>query len=197
MCRCHWLTNHTHIMKTHLTGVERTFSEEDIIVSKTDLRGIITYANDVFVDVSGYAESELLKQPHNILRHPDMPACVFQLLWEQIEAEKEIFAYVINRCKNGDHYWVFAHVTPSYDLTGKHTGYHSNRRSPYSDALQKVIPLYGQLLDIESRYPTRKQGMQAARAQMDELLASAGVDYDQFVFSLSEETKFENQEVAR
>lgn len=184
-------------MNRQVTGIERTFGEEEIIVSKTDLRGIITYANDVFVKVSGYAEDELLKQPHNILRHPSMPACVFQLLWQQIEAEKEIFAYVLNRCKNGDHYWVFAHVTPSYDLSGELIGYHSNRRSPYSDALEKVIPLYEELLGIEAEYPNRREGMAAARAHMDGLLNANGINYDQFVFSLSEKTQFRNQEVAR
>ena len=99
----------------HLTGVERFFDKDEIIVSKTDLKGRMTYCNDVFLRIAGYTEQELLGQPHSIIRHPDMPRCVFKLLWDTIGAGKEIFAYVINRAKNGDHYWVLAHVTPSRD----------------------------------------------------------------------------------
>ena len=79
-----------------LTGVERHFDEHEIIVSKTDLKGRITYANDTFLRVAGYRERDILGQPHSIIRHPDMPRCVFALLWQTIEAGREIFAYVIN-----------------------------------------------------------------------------------------------------
>ena len=101
-------------MRTNLTGVERTFGEDEIIVSKTDLTGRITYANDVFLRISGYAEAEVLGQPHSIIRHPGTPRAVFSLLWRTIESGREIFAYVVNRAKNGDHYWVLAHVTPTF-----------------------------------------------------------------------------------
>jgi PAS domain S-box-containing protein len=74
------------------SGVERTFGEDEIIVSKTDVKGRITYANQVFLRVAGYTERELLGQPHNIIRHPDMPRCVFKLLWDTLEAKREIFA---------------------------------------------------------------------------------------------------------
>ena len=112
------------------TGRERMFSENDIIVSKTDLKGIITYANQTFLDVSGYSEEEILGQPHNIIRHADMPQCVFKLLWDTIKEGQEIFAHVENMSKNGDHYWVFAHVTPTFNDARKIIGYHSNRRVP-------------------------------------------------------------------
>src|SRR5208282_4348758 len=109
------------------TGIERFFEEEEIIVSKTDLKGLITYANRVFVQISGYSEEELLGQPHSIIRHPSMPGSVFRLLWETIASGQEIFAYVNNMSKNGDHYWVFAHVTPTFGAAGEIVGYHSNR----------------------------------------------------------------------
>ena len=86
------------------TGVERFFDDDDIIVSKTDLKGKITYANRVFSQVSGYTEPELIGQPHNLIRHPDMPRCVFKLLWDTVQDGREIFAYVVNLCKGGDHY---------------------------------------------------------------------------------------------
>ena len=77
------------------TGREAFFAPEDIIVSKTDLRGVITYANGVFQRVSGYSEAELIGRPHNLIRHPDMPACVFRLLWDALNEGSEIFAYVL------------------------------------------------------------------------------------------------------
>lgn len=171
------------------TGRERHFAEEEIIVSKTDLRGIITYANDVFIRISGYSEAELLGAPHSILRHPEMPRCVFKLLWDTIKGGNEIFAYVLNLAKDGSHYWVFAHVTPSYDLNGKHVGYHSNRRVPYADALQKVAPLYTQLLAIEKRATNPNAGMEASFKTMVDLLQNQGTDYSRFVFSLSQNTQ--------
>jgi PAS domain S-box-containing protein len=86
------------------TGRERTFREDEVIVSKTDLKSIITHANLVFVRVAGYSEQELLGQPHNPIRHPDLPRCVFKLLWDTISKGNEIFAYVINLCSDGEHY---------------------------------------------------------------------------------------------
>lgn len=170
------------------SGREAFFGEEEIIVSKTDLKGIITYANDVFVRVSGYSEEELLGKPHNLIRHPDMPACVFQLLWDTLQARKEIFAYVLNMGKDGSHYWVFAHVTPSYDVQGKHIGYHSNRRVPYPDALLAVKGLYKQLLEIERKYPNKKEAIAASTAALVKLLEQSGKSYGEFVFGLSKYT---------
>ena len=176
-------------LDTPPSGREITFDEHEIIVSKTDTRGIITYANDVFERVSGYTEAELVGQPHNLIRHPDMPACVFQLLWDTIGSGKEIFAYVLNQARNGDGYWVFAHVTPSYDSGGRIVGYHSNRRVPYPDALPKVRALYAALLNEERRHSSPKAGIEAGVRMVVQQLTSAGVSYDQFVFSLSEHTQ--------
>ncbi|WP_336083463.1 PAS domain-containing protein [Thalassospira sp. CH_XMU1448-2] len=167
-----------------LTGVERHFDVDEIIVSKTDLKGRITYANDVFLRVAGYHERDILGQPHSIIRHPDMPRCVFSLLWQTIEAGREIFAYVINRCSNGDHYWVLANVTPTFGPQGKIIGYHSNRRVPRRDAIEKVIPLYAALCKEEAKERNRKDGMARGTAMVGKLLGEAGIDYDQFVFTL-------------
>lgn len=166
------------------TGVEKFFGEDEIIVSKTDARGVITYANDVFQRVSGYREEELLGQPHNLIRHPAMPQSVFRLLWNTIQAGDEIFAYVLNQCKNGDHYWVFAHVTPTFDARGKITGYHSNRRLPGREAIRKVEPLYASLLAVERKHGGGEAGMRAAMAALTDTLAAMGVSYEEFVFSL-------------
>jgi PAS domain S-box-containing protein len=168
-----------------LTGNEVFFGDDEIIVSKTDLTGRITYANDVFLRVAGYKEAEVLGQPHSLIRHPDMPRSVFKLLWETISAGGEIFAYVVNRCKNGDHYWVLAHVTPSRDAEGQVVGYHSNRRVPDRQVLdQTIIPLYRELRKKEDSFSNRKEGMNAAFSDVTELLQSKGLAYDEFIATL-------------
>ncbi len=169
----------------HLTGKERFFADDDIIVSKTDLKGRITYANQVFLQIADYTEKEVLGQPHSMIRHPDMPRCIFKLLWDTISQGKEIFAYVINRTKFGDHYWVLAHVTPTFDEDGKTIkGYHSNRRVPNPEALEVVKPLYAELKGEEEKHANAKDGMNAAYKLLQQKLTDAGMKYDEFILSL-------------
>jgi PAS domain S-box-containing protein len=168
-----------------MTGRERTFADDEVIVSKTDLKGKIVYANRVFLRLAGMSEKEALGAPHSIVRNPNMPRCVFKLLWDTIQNGKEIFAYVVNRSMNGDHYWVFAHVTPSRDSSGNIIGYHSNRRTPDRRILdQAIVPLYRTLLQEEERHPNRKDGMQSSFNMLVNLLAEKKVGYDEFIFSL-------------
>lgn len=168
-----------------VTGKEVFFPESEFIVSKTDLKGKITYANRIFLDVAGYTEDEVLNQPHNMIRHPDMPRCVFKLLWDTIQSGSEIFAYVVNRAKNGDHYWVFAHVTPSFDTKGQIVGYHSNRRVPDRKVLNEIIiPLYKALYAEEAKHGNRKEGMAASHKMLTDILKEKGKRYDEFVFSI-------------
>jgi PAS domain S-box-containing protein len=166
------------------TGVERTFREDEIIVSKTDLKGIITYANRTFLNVAMYREEEVLGQPHSIIRHPDMPRCVFKLLWDTLESGNEIFAYVKNMAKNGSFYWVFAHVTPTFDASRRIIGYHSNRRKPDHHQIQTAENLYRKLKQEESRHSDWKKGMAASTALMLQTVAAAKVEYDEFVLSI-------------
>ncbi len=168
-----------------LTGVERTFAPDEVIVTKTDTGGRITYANPVFLRLSGITERQALGAPHNIIRHPDMPRGIFRLLWQTIQDGREIFAYVLNRSVNGDHYWVFAHVTPSFDAAGKIAGYHSNRRVPERSVLTgTIIPLYQALLAEERKHDSKAQAMSASIGHLNELLRRKGVDYERFIFSL-------------
>jgi len=167
------------------TGVEQRFGEDEVIVSKTDLTGRITYVNRVFMRIAGFAERELLGAPHSIIRHPDMPRCVFKLLWDTIQAKQEIFAYVINMTKDGDHYWVFAHVTPSLSTTGEIIGYHSNRRVPERRVVDgTIIPLYRALREEEEKHADRKTGLERSTAMLLNILKEKGVGYDELVFSL-------------
>jgi len=169
---------------TQPSGVERFFDEGDIIVSKTDLKGHITYANKVFLDIASLSEREVIGAPHSLIRHPDMPRCIFKMFWDTLAEGREIFAYVVNMAKNGDHYWVFAHVTPTFGPDGTITGYHSSRRVPEKHVMPKVTDLYSKLLAEENRHNDRKQGMAASIAMLGDLLKTKGVDYDQFIFSL-------------
>lgn len=166
------------------TGREVFFNEDDIIVSKTDTKGRITYTNEVFRQVSGYDEEELLGKPHNIIRHPDMPRAIFQFFWDTLSAGNEIFAYVVNLCKNGDHYWVFAHVTPSYDSRGNICGYHSSRRVPSKIAVDAIIPIYELLSNEEAKHENRREGIKASTTMLQAYLEQNKVQYDEFVFSL-------------
>ncbi len=151
----------------------------EFIVSKTDLKGNITYGNETFIQMSGYQEEELLNAPHNILRHEDMPKVVFKLLWERIQNPEGIYAYVKNKTKNGDYYWVFAYVTPSFDPNGNKIGYYSVRRRPSSKAIPVIEPLYRELLQIE-----KQSGVTASLTRLNAILTEKGVTYDQFVFDL-------------
>jgi PAS domain S-box-containing protein len=166
------------------TGRESPFDENEIIVSKTDPRGRITYVNDVFGRVSQFGIADLLGQPHNVIRHPDMPRCVFKLMWDTIQAKQEIFAYVLNLAKTGDHYWVFAHVTPTLNAAGAITGYHSNRRKPDPPQVAKIATLYHALLAEEQRHADPKQGLRASGEALAAELRKRGMTYDAFVFSL-------------
>jgi PAS domain S-box-containing protein len=166
------------------TGVERTFDEGQFIVSKTDAKGIITYANSLFLDVARYAEEEVIGKPHNILRHPDMPRAVFKLLWDRLETHNEVFAYIVNLAGDGAHYWVFAHVTPTLDRTGRIVGHHSNRRVPSPAAVRQVEPIYRALLAEEKRHGT-KEGLAASTRMLTDLLEDQGQTYDEFVWGIT------------
>ncbi len=159
---------------------ERFLKEDEILVSKTDRRGKITYGNERFIEISGYSEEELLGAPHSIIRHPDMPKVVFKILWDGIQKGNEINAYVKNLAKDGSFYWVFASVTPSFDPESNAiVGYFSVRRAPESPKLEKVLPLYDSLLKAEQR-----GGVAASEAILDEMLKKEGVSYDEFIHSV-------------
>jgi len=158
------------------TGREVTFDEHQIVVSKTDLKGRIQYGNELFIKLTGFTEIELLGAPHNIVRHPEMPAAVFKLLWQQLREGREVNAYVVNLAKDGSHYWVYANVTPSYDKDGKIIAYHSTRRKPTSKALNIIKPLYQEMLRIE-----KSKGVESSFQFLVDTLTAKGVDYDSFI----------------
>ena len=133
-------------MKNNLpvTQVEVPFTKGKYIVSKTDLKGIITYANDTFVELSGFTRDELIGKNHNLVRHPDMPPAAFADLWISVKEGRPWRGIVKNRCKNGDHYWVDALVVPVRQK-GQTIGYMSVRTEPSRAQVQSAEALYAKL----------------------------------------------------
>jgi len=157
----------------------REMNENDFIISKTDTKGRLTYVNKIFIEMAEYTEEELLGKPHSVVRHPDMPKTVFKLLWSRIQDKKEIFAYVINKTKNGNDYWVYANVTASLDERGNIIGYYSVRRRPNPEALAIIKPLYAEMLQAE-----RSGGIAAGEKVLNDLIHKEGVSYDELIISI-------------
>lgn len=164
-------------------GVERRLEDDELIVTKTDLKGRITYANRVFLRISALTEAQALGRPHSLIRHPDMPRAVFRLLWERLEAGQEVFAHIKNLATDGAHYWVLAHVTPSRDVRGRVVGYHSNRRRPSWSAIAEVERVHAELRRAEAGLPARRAADEG-RAALDRVLVERGLSYDAWLWSL-------------
>jgi methyl-accepting chemotaxis protein len=127
-----------------VTNNEYVLTDADSIVSKTDLKGVITYINEDFKRISGFSEAELIGQPQNIVRHPDMPVEAFADFWATLKAGRPWSGLVKNRCKNGDYYWVQANATPIYE-GGHLIGYMSVRGKPSRsqvDAADRAYQLF-------------------------------------------------------
>jgi len=127
-----------------VTNTEVALSEHDTIVTQTDLKGTITYANQDFIRISGFSEEELIGKNHNLVRHPDMPVAAFADLWDTLKQGKPWNGLVKNRCKNGDYYWVNAYVSP-IEKNGAVTGYTSMRTKPSRDQIEAATNLYRSL----------------------------------------------------
>jgi PAS domain S-box-containing protein len=162
---------------------EKVMREEDFIVSKTDLKGRITYGNRVFIEFSGYSAAELLGAQHNIIRHPDMPRGVFKFLWDTIGGDAECCAYVKNMAKDGSYYWVFANITPDHDLRGNITGYFSVRRQPKRAAVDAMSDVYRAMLAEEQKAGPR-DACAASINWLVNVLTQKGVSYEELILSL-------------
>jgi aerotaxis receptor len=136
----------------YTTDVEVAFPEGRLIVSRTDLQGLITHANDAFVELSGWSREELIGAPHHILRHPDMPKLAFQGLWDTVGQVKKWHGYVKNLRKDGSFYWVYATAVPNV-RNGLVAGYTSVRRKPSRTRIAELIPVYREWLEQERTAP--------------------------------------------
>lgn len=166
------------------------FTVKDILVSRTNDRGIILAANEVFETVSGYPWEKLHKAPHKIIRHPDMPKGVFWLLWNTLQAGNPIGAFVKNRSANGQHYWVYALVSPQRE------GYVSVRVKPTSAAVDLISEEYRKLLRAEqTQNLTPEESAKVLLARIEEMGFS---DYNDFMASMAmEQTSARDKELGR
>ena len=162
---------------------EVRLADDEFIVSKTDVKGRITYCNRTFMRIAGYSEQELLHTQHNIVRHPDMPRGAFRLLWQTLEEGREFFGYVKNMSADGSFYWVFANVTPDYDSQGKLKGYFSVRRKPRESAIAIIEPIYREMLVAEQRGGS-KNGPDDSNRLLQMKLEALNISYEQFILSL-------------
>lgn len=147
------------------------------IVSKTDAKGIIEYGNDYFVEISGYTEAELIGQPHNIIRHPDMPRVAFKLMWDRIKKGHNFTAIVKNLAKDGRYYWVVTDFEPKYDpISNEIISHTAFRKAAPKKAVQAIIPIYAKLREIED-----SSGLEASEKYLRALLEDKKTTYDDFI----------------
>ncbi|WP_420591622.1 PAS domain-containing protein [Bacterioplanoides sp.] len=165
-----------------LSATEMKVDCNDLIVSKTDTNSMITYANEAFCKYSGYDENELLGQPQNIVRHPDMPRAIFYLMWEHLKQEQEFFGYIKNCRKDGGFYWAFASVAPIYD-NGRHVGFLSARRCPSENAIATLEPLYRKMIETEAQYG-KEQQIAMSSAILWQAINKEFATYAEFALSL-------------
>ncbi|MGG5873445.1 methyl-accepting chemotaxis protein [Pseudomonas peli] len=141
-----------------ITQRERTFPAQQRLISTTDVKGQITYCNDAFVEISGFSRDELLRAPHNLVRHPDVPAAVFQHMWDTLKKGRPWMGIVKNRCKTGDHYWVNAYVTPVTE-NNQVVGYESVRVKPTAEQIRRAEALYQRINSGKSAIPSSDRWM--------------------------------------
>ncbi len=172
-------------MKPKITPINQEIEilPNQMIVSKTDLAGRITYVNRTFMKVADYTEPQLLGVQHNIIRHPDMPRGVFRFLWSTLKEGREFFGYVKNMTSSGAYYWVFANVTPDRDAEGKVQGYYSVRRSAPDSAIKAIIPLYNEMVRIERATPVA-EAPDASLRWLLQHLAKSGQNYEELMLGL-------------
>jgi PAS domain S-box-containing protein len=168
------------MIQPHPTGKELKLHPKDMIVSKTDARGIISYGNQKFVEISGYKESELIGMPHNILRHPDMPKAIFYLMWKSIKNGHNIMAVVKNMAKSGDHYWVTTDFEIQKNKEGKIRNFIAFRQATPKSVVKVIEPLYATMLEIEE-----KHSMDESINYLEAYLEERHMSYNQFIEDLA------------
>ncbi len=130
--------------RIYVVDEEVPYPDGRLIVSRTDLKGVITHANQAFIDMSAYNEEELVGAPHSILRHPDVPSVIFKDLWDTVQSGKPWYGYVKNLRKDGRYYWVYASVNPCY-IDGELVAYTSVRRKPSREGVEETLELIGKI----------------------------------------------------
>ncbi|STA74478.1 PAS domain signal transduction sensor protein [Campylobacter lari] len=158
---------------------KKILTSDVLITSKTNLKGEIIYANEDFLTYSDYKIDEILYKPHSIMRHPDMPRTVFKYLWDNIQIKREVFAFVKNKTKFNDYYWVFANVTASCDVNGNILDYYSVRRKPKREAIKTIEEIYKILLRKE-----KDEGVKSGVEELDKIVKSHGMTYNELMMKI-------------
>ncbi len=168
---------------------EVKWDKTQTIVSKTDLYGTILYANDIFTQVCEYSAIELIGEPHNIIRHPDMPKVAFKALWDALKRGENFHAIVKNLTRTGRYYWVITDFTIDKDEHGEPSGYTARRKAVPNGVIEKIEPLYTTLLDIE-----KLKGEKASEFYFEAYLKEEiGKTYNEFVVDLFREESRKEQ----
>ncbi|GJN45948.1 methyl-accepting chemotaxis protein [Pseudomonas tohonis] len=154
-----------------VTQRERTFPPQQRLISTTDSKGVITYCNEAFTDISGYSRDELIRSPHNLVRHPDVPPAVFAHMWTTLKKGRPWMGIVKNRCKNGDHYWVNAYVTPIFEGS-QVVGYESVRVKPTAEQIRRAEALYQRINAGKSAIPGRDRWLPVVQDWLPFILIS-------------------------
>ena len=149
------------------------------IMSKTNPKGIIEYANEYFMAISGYEEFELMGQPHNVIRHPDMPKVIFKIMWEELRNGNNMYAFVKNLAKDGRYYWVIVNFEIQYDEDGEIRSYYAHRKAAPAHAIVRISKLYKKLRAIEIN-----QNVSVAYKYFKGLLEEEKMNYDDYIASI-------------
>jgi len=150
--------------------MEKVVTNIDLIVSKADAEGNITYVNPIFIKISGYEHGELLGKPHSILRHPDMPKVVFSYLWKNLTQGNDVITFVKNLCKNGDFYWVLSTIKTAKNPDGSFRNHMSTRRCITENAKETISKIYEELLTIE-----QNEGVESSQKAFENFLSENNI----------------------
>ena len=167
------------------TNKEIKLSVYDMLVSKTDIAGTITYANSKFMKVSGYKGSELMGSPHSIVRHPDMPKAIFFMMFKRLKQGKSFLSVIKNMSKNGDHYWVTTDFSIQRDRDGNIVSFMSFREAAPKSVVQEIEILYSKMLEIE-----KSVDMEASLAYFDLFFEKKDTTYDEYIKELAKPKSF-------
>ena len=155
------------------------------LISETDVKGTITNVNDVFCAVAHYSASELIGQPHNLIRHPDMPKLIFKLLWDNLKVGNNFVGVIKNLAKTGEYYWVVTDFEMRRDAMGNITHYIGRRKSVPEAAINNYLaPFYESLLKME-----KIGGVELSSRFFMNYLTKQGKDYIDFVISIMSENQ--------
>lgn len=164
---------------------EVIISPDKVILSKTNKKGIIQYANNYFVEVSQYQESEIIGKPHNIIRHPDMPKIIFKVMWEKLHKGENLFAIVKNLTKNGGFYWVVTKFETTYDKNGDILAHYARRKAVPTKVRETAEDIYKMILAIE------KHDEKLAEETFYEVLKDHNLTYDELFLEMTGMTEQE------